>query len=139
MIRRTAQYLWAAKVQFAKYATVGGVGVILDFSTLILLKEMAGFTPVIATMINQLIVLSFNFTLNKLWSFQNKEIPYAQMVRYGLLAGWNYLFSVGMMYLFHDLFGIHYLLVRGGSIAVMVSWNFLLYKHWVYRAQVSRE
>jgi predicted neutral ceramidase superfamily lipid hydrolase len=51
----------------------------------------------------------------------------------------DYLFSIAAMYVFNDRLGIDYRLVRIASIALAVSWNFFLYKYWVYEegAQAS--
>lgn len=124
--------MWSLRKEFSKYAVVGISSFLFDIGSLILLKEYVGFSPVVSVVVNQAVILSYNFTLNKYWSFHNKAIPHKQLVRYLTLAAWNYTFSVGVMYVFHHVMGYDYILVRIGSIAVMVSWNFLLYKYWVY-------
>lgn len=104
----------------------------LDLGSLIFLKRVFGFGATVAVVLNQPIVLVYNFTLNKLWSFRNRSLPHWQLARYLLLAGTNYLLSVGAMHLLHDQFGIDYRLARVLTVSVMVPVNFLLYKHWVY-------
>ncbi|OGH73789.1 MAG: hypothetical protein A3C90_04490 [Candidatus Magasanikbacteria bacterium RIFCSPHIGHO2_02_FULL_51_14] len=133
MIKRTLKYFWSIRKQFTKYAIVGISGVAFDMASLVLLKELFGVNPTIAVVVNQAFVLVYIFTLNKYWSFRNTDLPRAQVVRFLLLAGWNYVFAVLMMFIFNERYGLDYKLVRIGSIAVMVSWNFLLYKYWVYR------
>ena len=118
--------------QFIKYFIVGFSGVILDMGSLVILKEVFGFEPITAVIINQIFLLIYVFLLNKYWSFRDKSLPHKQIVRFLLLASFNYLFSVGVMYYFNNMLGFDYRLVRLGSIAMMVSWNFFLYKHWVY-------
>ncbi|MBT3539058.1 GtrA family protein [Candidatus Parcubacteria bacterium] len=139
MIKRTARYFWSVRHQFAKYFVVGFSGVFLDMGTLILFKEKFGWTPVFAVVINQIFLLTYNFFLNKYWSFRNREMPHKQLVRFLSLAGFNYVFSVIMMYIFSDHFNFDYRLVRIGTIIVMVSWNFFLYKYWVYREVEEKE
>ena len=135
MIHKAGAYLWSARKEFFKYAVVGGTGVVLDIGSLAILKEWFGWAPVAAVVVNQICILGYNFTLNKYWSFQNRDLPHSQLVRYLTLAGWNYAFSVMMMFFFNHLWQVDYLLVRIVSIGIMVSWNFLLYKRWVYRGQ----
>jgi putative flippase GtrA len=43
------------------------------------------------------------------------------------------------MYVFNHGFGFDYRLVRICSIALMVSWNFFLYKYWVYKPDLSQK
>jgi len=135
MIKKVVQYAWSARYQFVKYFAVGLSGVFLDMATLIFFKEKLLLLPVIAVSINQFIVLVYNFILNKYWSFKNTQIPHKQIVRFGILALWNYLFSIMTMYLFTIIFSYDYRFVRVVTIVVAVSWNFLLYKHWVYRKE----
>ncbi len=136
MIQKTLTYIWSARREFIKYALVGGSGFVLDMGTLILFKEYFGVSAVIAVIINQALILTYNFSLNKWWSFRNKEMPHKQLVRYIMLALFNYGFSVLAMYIFHDHYGYDYRWVRVGSVMAMVLWNFFLYKHWVYRKNV---
>ncbi len=126
-------YFWSLRREFAKYFIIGFSGLFLDLGTLYILTDLFGILAYISVILNQAIVLTYNFTLNKYWAFRNKEVPHKQMVRYGILATWNYIFSVVAMYIFNSQLGYEHKLVRIGSIAVMVSWNFFLYKYWVYK------
>ncbi|MFA7314748.1 MAG: GtrA family protein [Candidatus Magasanikbacteria bacterium] len=125
-------YVWSIRHQFTKYFIVGISGLFLDMSTLIFFKEFFGFNATISVILNQVLMLTYNFLLNKYWSFKNKALPHKQLTRYLILAGFNYLFSVGVMYLFNHLYHMDYRLVRIVTIATMVLWNFFLYKYWVY-------
>jgi len=133
MIKKTVHYLWSLRREFAKYFIVGFGSMLFDIGTLILFTAGFGLVPVVSVILNQAIVLSANFTLNKYWSFRNRALPHKQLVRYLALAGWNYFFSVASMYLLNGQLGVDYRLARLMSIIVMVSWNFFLYKYWVYR------
>lgn len=123
--------------QFGKYFFVGVSGVVLDLVSLTILKEKFGIRPVAAVVINQAGLLVYNYCLNKYWTFKNKRISHQEVIRYAALAVANYIFSVAVMYLLNERLGLHYQLVRLGTIAVMVSWNFFLYKYWVYRAPLT--
>lgn len=133
MIKRALRYGWSVRHQFAKYFVVGASGFVLDFGLLVFFKEVFGINPTLAVVANQAFVLAYNFSLNKYWTFGNKEIPHKQLMRYLTLAAANYGFSVLMMYIFNEVLGFDYRLVRLGTILAAVSWNFFLYKYWVYR------
>lgn len=136
MLKKIYNYFWSLREQFIKYFVVGFSGVFLDLATLILFKEVFGWLPVVAVAVNQLITLTYNFILNKYWSFKDRQLPHKQIIRYLILAGTNYLISVILMYLFNHQLGFDYRLVRLGTIILMVCWNFFLYKYWVYRLEV---
>ncbi len=133
MFVKLLKYFWSLRGQFIKYFIIGISGVFLDVGSLILLKEKFGWNPTLAVVVNQIFILVFNFSLNKYWSFKETSMPHKQVVRYLILAGLNYAFSIAVMYLFNHLWGFDYRLVRLSTIAAMVSWNFFSYKYWVYR------
>lgn len=127
-------YFWSLRREFSKYFAIGFSGVVLDMVSLILFKEIFGWWPTFAVMVNQVVLLGFIFSANKYWTFRDKTMPHKQVVRFLLLAGFNYLFSVLTMYVFNHRLGFDYRWVRILTIALMVTWNFLLYKYWVYQA-----
>lgn len=135
MMKRTAHYFWSLRREFAKYFLVGISAVAFDMGTLIAAKELLNIRPIYAVIINQLFVLAYVFFTNKYWSFRNTDLPHKQMARFIILATFNYFFSVFMMYIFNHHVGIDYRIVRMCTIAVMVPWNFFLYKYWVYKQE----
>lgn len=110
---------------------------LLDLGTLFLFREAFGLHPTLGVAINQIVVVVYSFTLNKYWSFKNHEMPHRQFVRFLLVFLWNYLFAVTFMYIGHDIFHFDYLPVRLVSIILSVSWNFVLYKKWVYKTTMN--
>ncbi|OIO19426.1 MAG: hypothetical protein CO029_00275 [Candidatus Magasanikbacteria bacterium CG_4_9_14_0_2_um_filter_41_10] len=132
MVRKIIRYAIDARHSFMKYFIVGIVGVGLDLVTLTLFRERLGVTPYIAVMLNQIIIISFNFTANKIWSFNNKTLPHKQFVRYMMLFAFNYALAIFFMYIFNEHIGIDYRQVRIGTIVLSLSWNFVLYRHWVF-------
>lgn len=133
MIKNFIIYLWSLRRQFAKYFITGISGVIIDMASLLFLKEVLGWKPVTAVILNQFVLLFFVFFVNKYWSFREHSMPHKQVIRFLVLAVFNYGFAVVAMYIFNHRFGFDYRLVRLASIAMMVSWNFFLYKYWVYK------
>jgi len=135
MVKKTISYFWSLRREFIKYFIVRFSGLFLDMGSLILLKEVFDILPWMAVLMSQAVLLVYNFTLNKYWSFRNKVMHHKQVIRYLSLAMFNYFFSFGTMYVFNHIMGYDYRMVRILSIAVMVSWNFFLYKYWVYRIE----
>ncbi len=131
--------IWSWRHQFIKYFIIGISGVVLDMALLWLFKEQGKIRAVEAVALTQIFTLSYNFFLNKYWAFKNKGLNHKQMIRYLLTAGANYVFSVFFMWIFNEKLGFNYLIVRLVSIAVMVSWNFLLYRFWIFKDQTSPE
>lgn len=136
-ILNTVAHAWAERLKFAKYVIVGVSSVAIDVALLTIFVEWLNLDPTTSVVINSAFVMAFNFTLNKKWSFGSTGASHKELVRYLILAAWNYVFSVGAMYVGNDVWGLPYLLVRLGSIACMVLWNFALFRFWVYREKVE--
>lgn len=130
--------VWAERVKFIKYVIVGTVSVAIDVALLTLFVEWFGLNPTISVVINQALVMGFNFTLNKKWSFKSTGASHKELIRYLILAAWNYSFAVGAMHLGNEIWGLPYLFVRLGSIACMVLWNFALFRFWVYKEREEK-
>jgi dolichol-phosphate mannosyltransferase len=126
------------KIQFIKYFITGLSGTILDIGTLYIFKDLFHLRAVIAVMINQIIVVFYVFTLNKYWSFKsNGGLTHLQFIRFLSVMGLNYIIAIVWMWFWHDIFNYNYLLVRLTNIILSVSWNFLIYKYWVYQQERS--
>jgi len=132
-IKKLILHIWQLRRQFVKYFVIGFSGVILDLATLFIFKEYFALRPVVAVVINQILIITYIFLLNKFWTFKAKGITRDQLVRFLLIAFANYIFAVIWMWFFNEILGYNYLLTRLANIIISVSWNFLIYKHWVYK------
>lgn len=127
------KYISQSRAQITKFLVVGASSALIDLALLILLKEYWGFKPTMAVALNQIFIILYNFLLNKYWSFETNKKPFHQFSRYVALVAFNYLLSILLMYVFHELIGLDYKLVRLGSIGLLFMFNFVVYKHWVYK------
>jgi len=132
MLQKLLFYLQANRSYLIRYFLVGMSGFLLDIGLLYIFKQFFGFRPVLAVVINQIIVLSYIFLVNKFFSFQQKGDSHAQIVKFLVVMGFNYLVAVGWMWFFSEKLGFNYLIVRTANIALSVGWNFWLYREWVY-------
>lgn len=135
MLKSLLRRFWSVRYQFFRYFCVGFSAFILDMGSLMFFKEILKATPVVAVIINQAVLLVYVFCLNKYWSFRNHDLPHRQVARFLILSGTNYLVAVMAMYLFSQRLNFDYRLVRIGNIILAVSWNFVLYKVWVYKTK----
>jgi len=120
------------RVQFARYFVVGISAFIMDMFSLWIFIDWFHWPAIISLMINQLIVLSYVFYLNKSWAFKSSGQTKKEVKRYLILYFFNYIFAIGWMWFWHNKLGFEPKLVRLANIILAVSWNFLLYKFFVY-------
>jgi putative flippase GtrA len=134
MFQKLYQLFLTHRKQILRYFVTGVSAVFLDILTLFIFKEYLHIRPVWAVVINQILILNYVFFLNKYWSFEDKSgASHKQAFRFFILQAFNYAFSVFVMWFFNEELGFNYLLVRLACIILMTSWNFLVYKFWVYR------
>lgn len=127
-------WVHAHKRKFIRYFFVGISGLVMDVGLLYLTKEYFGIRPVVALFGTQIPVIAYVFLMNRHWSFKSTGISaHRQIVKFLIVLAINYVVSIVFMFLGHDVLGIHYQIVRIGTVALSVSWNFLLYNFWVYK------
>ena len=144
MIKKAITKLWSMRAQFVKYFIIGIGAVVLDIGSLRFLVNL-NINPILSVVINQLIIVNLVFLLNKYWAFGAKGTTHEQIVKFYLVAGFNYFFAVAWMWFFTNIINLYYyieylgvsqtnyyLTVRLVNVALAVSWNFLLYKFFVY-------
>jgi len=132
MINKIYGFLKTINKEFSKYFIIGVSAVVLDIASLYVFKEFLYLKPVLAVVLNQLLMINYVFFLNKRWAFKAAGATHKQMVRFYALAGFNYLFSVAWMLVLNEYFLINYLLARLLNIILSVSWNFIIYKYWIF-------
>jgi putative flippase GtrA len=133
MIKKLVSFLWSLRQQFMKYFVVGLSGLVLDFAIFAVLADVILITAWISEAVTKAVVTGYNFTLNKYWSFESDKKTHKELIRFLILAGFNYVFAVVAMYIFNGQLGFEKYSVKATTVAMMVSWNFFLYKYWVYR------
>jgi putative flippase GtrA len=133
MFSKLLSFWQSIRHQFINYFITGISGTILDLGSLYLLENFLGWRPTVAVAFNQIVVIAYIFCLNKYWVFKARGLAHKQVVRYLEVYAFNYAVAVGIMWIGNEQLGFNSLLVRLFNIALSVSWNFLLYKYWVYQ------
>jgi putative flippase GtrA len=117
---------------FVRFVLVGGISAGVDAGLLWLLHGGFGVWLPAATFTGVVSSFGVNFLLNRGWTFGSGAPAGAQLLRYLLLAGTNWLVTVlavtGLVAL-----GLHYLVARFLVLGVMTVVNFLSYRAWVFR------
>lgn len=119
--------------RFLKFATVGAVGAVVDFSVLNLLALGMGWPDLIANACSFTLAVISNFTWNRLWTFpESRRFPLAS--QFGSFAAVNVVglgintavLYYGKLFLLHAGLG-NALALNGAkafAILVVLFWNF---------------
>ena len=126
-------FTYKAFIQLRRYLVVGFSTVGLETLVLWILKEYIGIQLIVANTLAYTISFLFNFYLNRTWSFNSKSDISFQLKAYGVLFVFNLFASNGIIFLLTNGVGFYYMLSKFVSIAMIVSWNFVLYKKVIYK------
>jgi putative flippase GtrA len=114
------------------YLAVGGLSVVVDVGLLALLHESYGVPIGIATTVAFSTSLVVNFLLNRtaMSSWGSRGLT-QHALRYGSLVVANYVITLVVVTTASDV-SARYLVAKLAVVAGSTSWNFLLYRHWVF-------
>lgn len=118
---------------FLKYGIVGGSCFLLDISSLYIFVEFVGINYLLAATLALGIATCMNYYLNRIWTFGSRTPVIWSFSKYVTLLGFNYVLMIATLYIFVEFFGINYLVVKSLFMSLIVLWNFLAYKFYVYK------
>lgn len=117
--------------QMMRYLLSGGSAAALELGSFQLM-QIAGIWYLLAGIVSSGIGLLSAFTFHKYFVFKKKENTTSHAVRFIVLQGLNAAAQVGLLYVFVEFADIPPFLGKILAIGVVVSWNFFLYKFFVY-------
>lgn len=141
--------------RFIKFAIVGGVGAILDFTILNALIFWANWHYLLrlngtvldagliaANIVSTGTAIISNFTWNRLWTFPESRSRKKrfQLIQFTIVNAIGLLINTAIFYLsYHYLFSplmsktISVQLAKAAAIGLVLFWNFLGNRFWTYR------
>lgn len=131
-------------IRFVRFAIVGTLGTILDFSVLIILKELAGFPTLLANTLAYGTGVINNFSLNRMWTYSDAHhkrvlVQFAQFATVstgGVLL--NNLIVLSLETPFSTLFGEQgYIPAKMVATLIVVFWNFFVNRYWTFKEAPS--
>lgn len=112
-------------LKFIKFGVVGATGVIVDFSTTYLCKEILRIQKYVANSIGFTVAASSNYILNRIWTFKSQDpniaLEYSEFLLISLIGlGINNL----ILWIIHSRFKQNFYLSKLFAIGVVTIWNF---------------
>ena len=124
-----------------RFLVAGGSSTAFLFAVLIVLHEWFGLWYLASSAIASALTLILSFLVQKFWAFENKSMDVVrwQACAFLLLAGFNFIANIALMYVLVEYAGIWYVaaqVLTTGSIAV---WDFLLYHFIIFPCERKQE
>ncbi|MCA9332276.1 GtrA family protein [Candidatus Saccharibacteria bacterium] len=124
--------LFLYKHHFIRYLFVGGSTFIIDFSILYILHEHLYVKIAAATSIAYWVSITYNFLLNRYWTFdiREKESLQKHITTYLLLLIFNYFFVV--LFVSGASHYINFIIAKAIAVAIQMTWTYYLYKNHIF-------
>lgn len=123
---------WHNRKEIVKYLIVGFSAFAIDYALFAIMHKYFGLWYITASIISQAVTLTYIYVLNRTWSFRSQGSKRKQVKRFAFLQAWNNVFQIGALWITVEVIGLMPLLAKIIVVAIIVSWNFLLYKYFVY-------
>ncbi|HRZ97263.1 MAG TPA: GtrA family protein [Paludibacter sp.] len=127
-----------AKAQFS--ALIGGL---TDYMIMILFTEIFHVHYTISIALGGIVGAIINFSLNKIWTFHTKDIPYEnsflkQLMKFTLIVLNSILLKSTGTYFITTIIGFDYKISRiFTDLFVSIVFNYTLQRFWVFKQQVK--
>ena len=126
--------------RFLKFATVGAIGAVVDFTVLNLCIQLFGLEKWLANIISFSAAVISNFTWNRLWTYpeSRSEPLLPQLGQFGLVdvagLGINEVIFLSLDHWVFRPWGTWgYNISKAIAIGVVLFWNYGINRIWTYR------
>jgi putative flippase GtrA len=129
------QQLLAREVvrDFLRFATVGAVATAAHYAVMIVLTELGGMDPVVATVCGFAVGAVVSYTLNRRYTFAVRPAYMRGFLKFAIVIGIGAVLNAAIVAFFIE-FGLHYMIAQVIATGVVLIWNFAGARLIVFRA-----
>lgn len=118
---------------FIRFAAVGAVGACAHYALLLGLVELAAVKPLPASAAGFLLGAVVNYSLARLFVFASERSHVRAFTRFLIVAGIGLAINAGLMFVFIEVFGLHYFPAQLGATAMLLFWHYAGNALWTFR------
>ena len=116
-----------------KFALVGMLGVIINFSSTWILKEIVIVNKYLSNATGYSLAMTVNFFLNKIWTFSNGyELIFVQILKFLLVISVGVLLNHLIVYYFHEKSKMNFYFSKLIAVAIVFVWNFSMHSYFTF-------
>jgi putative flippase GtrA len=131
--------------RFLRFALVGAIGTVVDFTVLIVLKEVVGLPLLLANGLSYLAGVTNNFTLNRFWTYPEarSKAVWRQFLQFLAVSTAGLLLNTLIVGLLSAPLGVllqmpdrGYLVAKIVATGLVVFWNFTANRLWTFNERL---
>jgi putative flippase GtrA len=119
--------------QFAIFAGVGALATAVQYLILVVLVQLVGLQPAMASSVGFVFGAAVNYALNRRITFRSREPHVVAVPKFAVVASAGLLLNGAVLSALLAE-GIFYLIAQVVATGVVLCWNFTLNRLWIYRA-----
>lgn len=122
----------------ARHQIAAGIGTAADFSTMVLLVELAHLTPPVAAVLSALVGGVINFCVSRLWAFRERHggTVGSQALRYAIVSSGGALLNGALLSMVLRIVEVPYPLARAlVAVAIGLAYTYPLHTRFVFRVE----
>ncbi len=116
-----------------KFTLVGILGVIINFSSTWILKEIVIVNKYLSNATGYSLAMTVNFFLNKIWTYSNGyEIIFVQILKFLLVISVGVSLNHLIVYYFHEKSKMNFYFSKLIAVAIVFVWNFSMHSYFTF-------
>ena len=118
--------------QFIKFSGVGLIGTAVQYTALLLLVQIAGIYPVVASTIGFVMGAFVNYYLNYIYTFKSNKLHIEAMPKFFSVAAVGLFLNGVIMQLLIKYLSFQYILAQLVATGLVLLWNFGANRMWTF-------
>ena len=116
-----------------KFALVGLLGVMINFSSTWILKDIINVNKYFSNATGYSIAMTFNFILNKIWTFSDGyDIILLQILKFLFVISMGVLLNHLIVFYFHEKNKLNFYFSKLIAVAMVFVWNFSMHSYFTF-------
>ena len=116
-----------------KFALVGLLGVMINFSSTWILKDIINVNKYFSNATGYSIAMTFNFILNKIWTFSDgHDIIFLQILKFLFVISMGVLLNHFIVFYFHEKNKLNFYFSKLIAVAMVFVWNFSMHSYFTF-------
>lgn len=117
---------------FARYFISGGIATLVHYTILTAMVEIGRVDETVSTATGYVVAAAGHYMLSYHWAFQSSARHGGALFRFACVAGSTLVLNTAMFWLFHEVFGLWYLLAQAVTTVLLLFVNYTLNSRFTF-------